>query len=148
MDYFDCIFISTEDLAYCFLTGFISSISCSTCSKRNLMGTSVRNGQEFFILFGRRYYFIQQLKFPYYNNIFGNDFQTSGVIDLITLLYARLRYYKIFQLLEKVFLVWHFIENQVFTIFALFPCFSVFSLLKLMQLVCLVVCWCSLKRSR
>ena len=33
--------------------------------------------------------FYKKLKFSYYNNIFGNVFQTSGVIDLITLLYAR-----------------------------------------------------------
>ena len=49
---------------------------------------------------------------------------------------------------RKYFLVWHFMENQVFTISALFPCFSVFSLFKLMQLVCLVMQSCSLKRSR
>ena len=73
----------------------ICSISSSTCSKStNSMkrdGNIVRNGQQLFILFGRKYYFIQKLKFSCYNNIFGNVFQTLGVIGLITLLYAKLR---------------------------------------------------------
>ena len=65
-------------------TGFmICFISCSTALRVrrawNLMATSVRNGQKFFILFGKKYYFIQKLKFSYYNNLFGNAFQTSGV---------------------------------------------------------------------
>ena len=54
-----------------------SSISCSTRLKEyeeqwNLMGISVRNGQKFFILFGKKYYHVQKLKFSYYNNLFGN----------------------------------------------------------------------------
>ena len=34
---------------------------------------------------------------------------------------------------KRYFLVWQFIENQVFIISALFPCFSVFSLFKLIN---------------
>ena len=59
--------------------------------------------QQFFILFGRKYYFIQKLKFFYYNNIFGNVFQASRVIGLITLLYGNSNAKKVFQLLDKVF---------------------------------------------
>ena len=46
---------------------------------------------------------------------------------------------KYFNSWRKYFLVWHFIENQVFTISALFPCFSLFSFFKLMKLVFLVM---------
>ena len=68
------------------------------------MGTSVLNGQKFFILFGKKYYFIEKLKFFYYNNLFGNVFQTSGVIGFIMTLYVRNSdAKKVFQLLEKVF---------------------------------------------
>ena len=68
------------------------------------MGTSARNGKKFFILFGKKYHFIQKLKFSYYNNLFGNVFQTSGVIGLIAILYVRNSNAKReFQLLEKVF---------------------------------------------
>ena len=82
-----------------FLTGFtICSISCSTALEVrkawNLTGTSVGNGQQFFILFGRKHYFIQKSKFSYYNNILGKVFQTSGVTGLITLLYAKLLWLK------------------------------------------------------
>ena len=111
MDCFDCIFISTEDLAYfisifSLVSWFVLFLAAPALRVRtawNLMGTSVRNGQQFFIFFGRKYYFMQKLKFSYYNNIFGNVFQSSGVIGQITLLYAKLRCYKIFQLLKKVF---------------------------------------------
>ena len=91
-----------------FLTGFmICSISCSTCSKStNSMkpyGNISTKWATVPFFFGRKYYFMQKLKFSYYNNIFGNVFQSSGVIGQITLLYAKLRCYKIFQLLKKVF---------------------------------------------
>ena len=111
MDCFDCIFISTEDVGY-FISVFllvswsVLFLVAPTLKVRrawNLMETSARNGQLFFILFGRKCYFIEKLKFSHYNNIFGNVFQTSGVIGLTTLLYAKLWCQKIFQLLEKVF---------------------------------------------
>ena len=94
-------FISTEDLAYfisifSLVSWFVLFLAAPALRVRkawNLMGTSVRNGQQFFILFGRKYYFIQKLKFFHYNNISGNVIQTSGVIDLITLLYAKLRFH-------------------------------------------------------
>ena len=91
--------ISTENLAYfisifSLVSWFVLFVAAPALSVRrtwNLMGTSVRNGQQLFILFRRKYYFIQKLKFSYYNNIFRNVFQTSGVIGLITLLYAKLQ---------------------------------------------------------
>ena len=43
------------------------------------METSVQNEQKFFILFWKKYYFIHKLKFSYFNNLFRNVFQTSGV---------------------------------------------------------------------
>ena len=54
------------------------------------MGISVRNGQNFIILFGKKYFFIQKLKFSYYNSLLGMVFQISGVTGLIMLLYAKL----------------------------------------------------------
>ena len=42
---------------------------------------------------------------------------------------------------KKCFLVWQFIENQVFITSVLFPIFSVFSLSKFIQFVCLVMEW-------
>ena len=73
---------------------FHGSISCSTCTKstkgmKPYGNISIRNGEKFFILLGKKYYFIQKLKFSYHNSLFGNVFQTSGVIGLITILYAR-----------------------------------------------------------
>ena len=99
MDCFDCIFTSTEDLAYfisifSLVSWFVLFLAAPALRVRkawNLMGTSIRYVQQFFILFGRKYYFIQKLKFSYYNNIFGNVFETSGVIGPITMLYSRLR---------------------------------------------------------
>ena len=55
------------------------------------METSVENEQKFFILFWNKYYFIHKLKFSYFNNLFRNVIQTSGVIVVITLQYANLR---------------------------------------------------------
>ena len=94
--------------------------------------------KKFFLSFGKKYYFIKKLSFLT-KNPFGNVFQTSGVIGLITVLYQKLEMY--FNSWKKYFLVWDFVESQVFIISTLFPCFSAFSLLKLMQLVCLVMEW-------
>ena len=47
---------------------YIDSIAAPILRVRrawNLTGTSVQNGQKFFILFGKKYYFIQKLKFSY-----------------------------------------------------------------------------------
>ena len=92
----------TDDLAYTipmfllrsWFLYFHGSISCSTCTKstkgkKPYGNISIRNGQMFLILFGKKYYFIQKLKFSYYNNLFGNVFQTSGVIGFITILYVQ-----------------------------------------------------------
>ena len=105
---------------------FHGSISCSTCTKstkgkKPYGNISIRNGQKFFILFGKKYYFIQKLKFSYYNNLLGDVFQTSAVIGLITILYVRNSDDK------KVF---HW--KPGFTISKLFPWFSIFILFKLM----------------
>ena len=147
MDCVDWIFISSEDLAYfismfslvSWIVLFLAASALRVGRAWNLMGTSVRNGQKFFILFGRKYYFIQKLTFPCYKNIFGNVFQTSGVIGLITLCMRKSNAKNYLNFWRKYFAVLHFSENQVFTISALFRCFSVFSLFKLMQLVCLVM---------
>ena len=102
---------------------------------RNLMGKSIQNGLTFFLLFGKKYYFIQMFRFLI-NNLFRNIFQTLGVIGVITLLHVRNSDpKKYFNSWKKYFLFWNFIENQVFIISALFLCFSVFSLFKLMKLV-------------
>ena len=134
--YFRVYFIVnwTDDLAYLILMFslrswflyFHGSISCSTCTKstkgkKPYGNSSIQNGHKFFISFWKKYYFIQKLKFSYYNNLFGNVFQTSGVIGLITKLYVRHSDAK------KVF---HW--KPGFTISKLFPWFSVFSLFKLM----------------
>ena len=112
MDCFDCIFISTEDLALFyinFLTGLMISVFLAAPAQRvrrtwNLMEKSVQNELKFFILLWKKYYFIQKLKFSYFNNLFGNVFQTSGVISVITL-YCMWNSdaQKVFQLLEEVF---------------------------------------------
>ena len=80
-----------------FLTGFmICSISCSTCS------SSTKWAKVPYFVW-EKFYFIQKLKFLYYNNLFGNVFETSGVIGLIMLLYRNSDAKNVFQLLEKVF---------------------------------------------
>ena len=45
---------------------------------RDLMGTSIQNGLRFFILFGKKYFFIQKLSFII-NIPFENVFQTFKV---------------------------------------------------------------------
>ena len=109
------------------LTGFMISLFLAAPALRvrrawNLMGTSVRDGLRFFLLFGKKYYFIEKLTFLI-DNLFRNVFQTP-----------MLRKY--FNSWKEYFLAWHFIENQVFIISALFPYFSTTKrLFKLMQLV-------------
>ena len=56
----------------------ISDSTCSKSTKGKLMGTLVRNGIRFFLLFGQKYYFMQKLSFLI-NNFFGNVVQISGV---------------------------------------------------------------------
>ena len=77
------------------LTGFMISLFLAAPVPKvrrawNLMWTSVRNGIRFFLLFGKQNYFIQKLSFLI-NTLFGNVSQTSRVIGLITLLYAKVR---------------------------------------------------------
>ena len=109
------------------LTGFMISLFLAAPALRvrrawNLMGTSVRDGLRFFLLFGKTYYFIEKLT-CLIDNLFRNVFQTP-----------MLRNY--FNSWKEYFLAWYFIENQVFIISALFPYFSIIKrLFKLMQLV-------------
>ena len=123
MDYFDCTFYV---IFYCRLNGqfslpdtnvltwfmislfpwlyFLQDLHQEHEGHETLWNISIQNGQKFFILFGKKYYFIQKLKFSYYNNLFGNVFQTSGVIGLITILYLRNSDAKrVFELLEEYF---------------------------------------------
>ena len=59
-------------------------------------------GKSSLFCLGKSTIYIQKLKFSYYNNLFGNVFQTSGVIGLITILYVRNSDAKrVFQLLGK-----------------------------------------------
>ena len=79
-----------------FLTGFmICSISCSTCSKstKSMKPNGNINTKCATVLYfvWEKVLFYTKIKVSYYNNIFGNVFQTSGVIGPITLLYSRLR---------------------------------------------------------
>ena len=58
------------------LTGFMIFLFLAAPVPRlwrawNLMGTSVRSGLRFFLLFGKKYYVIQKLRFLI-NNLFGN----------------------------------------------------------------------------
>ena len=104
IDSFDYIFIPSDDLAYLIpifslfytnaFTGSMVFLYLVAPASRvlrawNLMGTWVRNGLWFFLLFWKNYYFIQKLSFLI-SIIFENVFQTSGVMGLITLLYAKL----------------------------------------------------------
>ena len=73
IDCFDCIFISTEDLAYftSIFSVFIISLFLAAPALRvrrewNLMEISVQNEQKFFTLFGGKCYFIQKLRFSYF----------------------------------------------------------------------------------
>ena len=77
------------------LTGLMISLFLPAPAPRvrrswDLMGTSVRNGLRFFLLFGKKYFFIQKSSFIV-NNFFGNVFQTLRVTGLIMRLYAKLR---------------------------------------------------------
>ena len=112
---FDCVFISTSDLAepvwyqyqcsHCFHDFSVAAPGPRVRRAWNLMGTSVRNGRRFFLLFGKKYYFIDKLCFLM-NNLFGNVFQTSRVIGLKTLLSDCMWNSddkKVFKPLEKVF---------------------------------------------
>ena len=101
IDSFGCVFISAKDLAqpiwcqyqcsHCF-----HDFSTATPAPRvrrawNLMGTSVRNGRRFFLLFGKKNYFIEKLYIFLLITFFGNVFQSSRIIGLIMLLYVKLR---------------------------------------------------------
>ena len=50
------------------------------------------NGLKAFLLVWKKHYFIENLTFLI-NNLFGNVFLISGVLDLITLLYPMLKKY-------------------------------------------------------
>ena len=105
IDSFDYIFIYSDDLVYLipifslfFINVFTGSMiflyllepPSRILRAWNLMGTWVRNGLWFFLLFGKNYYFIQRLSFLI-SILFGNVFQTLGVMGLLPLLYAKLR---------------------------------------------------------
>ena len=115
MDCFDCIFISTEDLAYftlIFSPWFHDcSISCSTCTKST---KSIKSNGNISKKWAKVLYFVLE-KVLFYRQVMRNSDAK-----------------KYFNSRKKYFLVWYFIENQVFKISTLFLCFSVFSLFKLM----------------
>ena len=102
-DCFDCIFyihkqFSLFDTNTNVLTGFMISVFLAATAPRvrsawNLTGTSVRNELRFFLLFGKKCYFIEMLNFLI-NKLFRNVFQTSRVIGLTTILHAKLQYLK------------------------------------------------------
>ena len=132
MDCFDCIFISAEDLAY--FTLIFSpwfhyfSISCSTCTKStNSMKSSGNISTEWAgKYYWKKYYFIHNvfLFLQPFRKCFSN-FRSNSRNNATVCESPMLKKY--FNSRKKYFLVWHFIENQVFKISTLFPCFSVFS---------------------
>ena len=127
-----------------FLTGFMISLFLAATAQRvrrawDLMILSAQNGLRFFLLFGKKYFFIQNLSFLI-NNVFWKRFSSfksyrlnNAVVCETPMLKKYLNYWK------KWFLDWQFIENQAFIISPLFPYFSVFSLFKLVQFLCLVM---------
>ena len=121
-----CYIFDTNILTSFMISLFLLTPTPRVRRTRSLMETSVRNRLRFFLLFEKSY-FIQKLSFLI-NNLFGNIFQTS-------VLKKYLNSWK------KYFLVWHFIENQIFIVSALFSGFSVFYIFNLMQLVYLVMEW-------
>ena len=123
MDYFDCIFHS---IFYCRLNGrfslpdtnvlirfiislfpwlyFLQHLHQDYRGHEILWEHQYGMGKSSLFCLGKSTIYIQKLKFSYYNNLFGNVFQTSGVIGLITILYVRNSdAKKVFQLLEKYF---------------------------------------------
>ena len=123
MDCFNCIFYG---IFHCILNGrfslpdtnvltrFIVSLFPWLCflqhlhqeydGHKTLCKHQYGMGKSFLFCLGKSTIYIQKLRFSYYNNLFGNVFQTSGVIGLITLLYVRNSdAKKVFQLLEKYF---------------------------------------------
>ena len=121
-----CYIFDTNILTSFMISLFLVTPAPRVRRTRSLMETSVRNRLRFFLLFEKSY-FIQKLSFLI-NNLFGNIFQTP-------VLKKYLNSWK------KYFLVWHFIENQIFIVSALFSGFSVFYIFNLMQLVYLVTEW-------
>ena len=61
------------------------------------METSARTGLRFFLSFGKKSYFVQRLSFLV-DNLFGNVFQTSGVIGLISLRETCFPYFSLFEM--------------------------------------------------
>ena len=123
MDYFDCIF---HGIFYCRLNGrfslpdtnvlirfiislfpwlyFLQHLHQDYGGHETLWEHQYGMGKSSLFCSGKSTIYIQKLKFSYYNNLFGNVFQTSGVIGLITILYVRNSdAKKVFQLLEKYF---------------------------------------------
>ena len=131
MDCFDCIVKSTFSLFDTnVLTGFMISLlvplpAPSVRKARKLIGKSVQNGLRFFLLFWKKYFFIQKLNFLI-NNLFRNVFRTSVVIGIITLC-KTLTLKKYLNSWKTYFLAGYCIENEVVTIPTLFPSFSVCS---------------------
>ena len=108
MDYFDCIFYG---IFYCRLNGRFSLSDTNVLTQfiiflfpwpyflqhlhqeyeghETLWEHQYGMGKGSLFCLGKSTIYIQKLKFSYYNNLFGNVFQTSGVIGLITILYVR-----------------------------------------------------------
>ena len=76
-----CSLFNTNALTGFMISLFLAAPALTVRRAWNLMGTSVRNGIRFFLLFRKKYSFIQKLKFSYWYT-FRKLFQTSGVIGL------------------------------------------------------------------
>ena len=123
MDYFDCTFYV---IFYCRLNGQFSLPDTNVLTRfiisifpwlyflqhlhqeyeghETLWEHQYGMGKNSLFCFGKSAIYIQKLKFSYYKNFLGNVFQTSGVIDLITILYLRNSDAKrVFELLEEYF---------------------------------------------
>ena len=119
MDCFDCIFMSTprkiQPILYQFthwfhdLFYFLQHCSKSTKSMKPNGNISAKWAKVLYFVWEKVLFYTKVLVLQqHFRKRFSNF---RSIIGLITLLYARLRCYKVFQLLEKLFLIWHFIDN-------------------------------------
>ena len=125
MDCFDCIFYGTPYYRLYrriglsdsnVLTGFIIYLFVATLDPRvrrarNLTRTSVQNGIRFFLLFGKKYCFIQKLRFLI-DRLFGNFFQTPMLKNVFQLLEKVCSFLFLF-ILFKAFFTAHFHKVKI-----------------------------------
>ena len=95
MDYFDCMFMSTNDLANTnvltvFVISLLQHLSKSTKSMKPNGSISKKWAKVLSIVYEKLLFYREVICFLI-NNLFGNVFQTSRVIGLIMLLYVKLR---------------------------------------------------------